>query len=158
MSPKAKNKSFPPVKVTEEFLEETKRLAEIADEYLSDYIRKAVKTRNEMEKKAVVDEHKNLVDSTHKNNTVSKCPICNYEALFKTDQNSFTYDCKCKATLIYKNGETSIMARNGSKDFADVMQPKLTIESVVEKAMSKIDFGQPKSTMVKPLVKGGGKK
>ena len=50
MSPKAKNKSFPPVKVTEEFLELTKACAEQADEYLSDYIRRAVEQRNNMEK------------------------------------------------------------------------------------------------------------
>ncbi len=47
MSPKVKNKSFPPVKVTEEFLELTKKLAEQADEYLSDYIRRAVEQRNQ---------------------------------------------------------------------------------------------------------------
>jgi hypothetical protein len=44
--PKVKSKQFPPVKVTEEFLTETKRRAEKADEYLSDYIRKAVDMRN----------------------------------------------------------------------------------------------------------------
>jgi hypothetical protein len=44
--PKVKDKQFPPVKVTEEFLTETKRCAEKADEYLSDYIRKAVDMRN----------------------------------------------------------------------------------------------------------------
>ena len=44
--PKVKSKQFPPVKVTEEFLTETKRCAVEADEYLSDYIRKAVEVRN----------------------------------------------------------------------------------------------------------------
>ena len=68
MSPKVKNKSFPPVKVTEEFLEETKKLAEFADEYLSDYIRKAVESRNNLTK---IDVHF-AADSTHKNNTASK--------------------------------------------------------------------------------------
>jgi len=57
--PKVKSKQFPPVKVTEEFLTETKRCAVEADEYLSDYIRKAVEVRNSLgktEKKTVTME------------------------------------------------------------------------------------------------------
>ena len=46
MSPKAKTKSFPPVKVTEEFLKATKQIAEQQDKYLSDYIRLAVEHYN----------------------------------------------------------------------------------------------------------------
>ena len=77
MSPKAKNKSFPPVKVTEEFLNEVKQYAEQVDEYLSDFIRKAVeyRVRTIKEKDHIdnaVKEHYRLqnqqnkpVDNTH---------------------------------------------------------------------------------------------
>jgi predicted ATP-grasp superfamily ATP-dependent carboligase len=110
MSPKAKNKSFPPVKVTEEFLEETKKQAELVDEYLSDYIRKAVEARNNACK--VVEQF----DSTHKNNEVSK---------------------------EYANSNPSEGMHLTKDNAYDVL--------------SSI-YRQPKSTMVKPLTKGGGKK
>lgn len=56
MSPKVKNKSFPPVKVTEEFLIETQKCAEIADKYLSDYIRKAVEEYNKQYQELLTKE------------------------------------------------------------------------------------------------------
>ena len=44
--PKAKNKLFPSIRVSEELYEATVKLAEKENEYLSDYIRKAVEMRN----------------------------------------------------------------------------------------------------------------
>jgi hypothetical protein len=47
MPPKPKGKNFPPVRVTDELLLQTQECADVAGEYLSDYIRKAVIIRNE---------------------------------------------------------------------------------------------------------------
>ena len=43
--PKPKGKNFPPVRVTEELFNQAVKNAELANEYLSDYIRKAVEMR-----------------------------------------------------------------------------------------------------------------
>jgi len=51
MPPKIKSKSFPPVRVSEELHKLTIELANKSDEYLSDYIRKAVETRNKLERR-----------------------------------------------------------------------------------------------------------
>jgi hypothetical protein len=44
--PKIKGKSFPAVRVEESLYEQTVKCANLADEYLSVYIRKAIKIRN----------------------------------------------------------------------------------------------------------------
>ncbi len=51
MSPKIKEKVFPPVRVTGELLSKTKECSVLSDEYMSDYIRKAVEMRNEKVRK-----------------------------------------------------------------------------------------------------------
>lgn len=54
MSPKIKEKVFPPVRVTQELFDTVKKNAKLSDEYMSEYIRKAVEMRN----KAVGKEKK----------------------------------------------------------------------------------------------------
>ncbi|HEY5585701.1 MAG TPA: hypothetical protein VIK78_14595 [Ruminiclostridium sp.] len=74
MSPKIKDKSFPPVKVTSEFLEATKICAEKADKYLSDYIRMAVESYNAQQSKPTT--FKEQLDKSSTEGTRTKPTMC----------------------------------------------------------------------------------
>jgi len=61
--PKTKGKTFPPVRVDDFLYDFTVKCAAEADEYLSVYIRKAIKMRNTQNKQEIPREFKTVVDT-----------------------------------------------------------------------------------------------
>jgi len=80
MSPKKKTAAFQPVRVSPELLEETRKCAELADEYVADYIRKAVETRNAQYKQPVSKpEPKTCGNCSHLDANTMVCMVKNRE-------------------------------------------------------------------------------